>query len=651
MAAISDVASGLRATLETVFAATQFDAGGIYLRDEHDGYRLQHHRGLSDDFVNAAAYFHATSDNAKLVAAGEPVFTVHHEVGVPLSEAERGEGLLALAAVPFKHGDRVIGCLNVTSRKMAEIPPFTREVLVAICANLGMAVSRILNEQEIRDHRAQLEKLVAERTEELETARDQAVRERDFSNALLDSLPGVFYVLDANGQVRRWNSNFSNVTGYSSKELNGLSALELFAGADKQLIGERIGRVFEEGAGFAEAELIAKDGSATPYYFTGTRIVMDGEPRLLGVGIDISLQKRASEDLATIFEMSLNPICIADIDTATFTRVNPAFEAVLGYTPEELLGKPFLEFIHPDDIAPTLAVIEEKLKAGARVLHFENRYRAKDGTYRWLDWVSNPVPARGLTYASAYDVTERKSTEAKLQDLIASLARSNEDLEQFAYVASHDLQEPLRMVASYTQLLAQRYQGQLDAKADMYIGFAVDGAKRMQGLIDDLLEFSRVGSRGAALLPTDCDEVVKELLRGLETTIGETGAKVVVGELPTVLADRTQLGQVFQNLITNAIKFHGEATPTVRVTAKRRGDFWEFTVSDNGIGIDPRFFDRIFTIFQRLHERDKYPGSGIGLAIVKKIVERHGGNIRVESTPGEGSRFIFTVPSASGARH
>jgi light-regulated signal transduction histidine kinase (bacteriophytochrome) len=236
----------------------------------------------------------------------------------------------------------------------------------------------------------------------------------------------------------------------------------------------------------------------------------------------------------------------------------------------------------------------------------------------------------------------------ELANAVGNLRRSNQELEQFAYVASHDLQEPLRMVASYTQLLAERYQGKLDEKADKFIAYAVEGATRMQGLINDLLAFSRVGTRAEPLKPTASGEVVMDALKGLQAVIQESGAKIVVGDLPTIPADRSQLGQVFQNLIANAIKFRGELPPRVEITAERVGSSWRFCVADNGIGVDPQFHDRIFVIFQRLHERGKYPGSGIGLSIVKKVVERHGGRVHVESALGQGSRFYFTLPGESG---
>ena len=244
---------------------------------------------------------------------------------------------------------------------------------------------------------------------------------------------------------------------------------------------------------------------------------------------------------------------------------------------------------------------------------------------------------------------ERRRAEERLEDAVAALRVSNQELEQFAYVASHDLQEPLRMVASYTQLLARRYTGQLDEKADMYIEFAVEGAKRMQSLIHDLLILSRVGTRGKPPARTPSGEVLQEALKNLEVAIQEAQASVEIeGELPAVMADRTQLAQVFQNLVANAIKFQGEDLPVVTVSAERRGEMWAFTVADNGIGIDPKFHQRVFVIFQRLHERGKYPGTGIGLAVVRKIIDRHGGKIWVDSQEGSGAQFTFTLPAVDG---
>jgi PAS domain S-box-containing protein len=245
---------------------------------------------------------------------------------------------------------------------------------------------------------------------------------------------------------------------------------------------------------------------------------------------------------------------------------------------------------------------------------------------------------------------ERRRAEEALRLHAQELARSNEELQQFAYVASHDLQEPLRMVASYTQLLARRYRGKLDTDADEFIGYAVEGVNRMQRLIQDLLMYSRVGTRGREPKPCDAGQALQRAMENLRAVFHETRGELRAGPLPRVLADETQLVQLFQNLVSNALKFHGKAPPRVEVAAEPQGrDWWRFTVKDNGLGIDPQYFERIFIIFQRLHGRDEYPGTGIGLAICKKIVERHGGRIGVESRSGEGSTFWFTLPAAPEA--
>jgi PAS domain S-box-containing protein len=249
------------------------------------------------------------------------------------------------------------------------------------------------------------------------------------------------------------------------------------------------------------------------------------------------------------------------------------------------------------------------------------------------------------------EIAERKRAEWILAQRSEELARSNSELEQFAYIASHDLQEPLRMVASYVQLLERNYRKVFDAKGEEYIAYAVGGAKRMQMLINDLLAYSRVGTQGSDLALTDCATVVGSAINNLQKAIQESGATITCDSLPTVLADRMQLLQLFQNLLANAIKFRAKQYPEIHITAKHTGGFWQFAVKDNGIGIEPRHFERIFLIFQRLHNRRQYPGTGMGLAICKKIVDRHGGTIWPTSEPGKGTTFFFTLPDTSGNHH
>ena len=247
--------------------------------------------------------------------------------------------------------------------------------------------------------------------------------------------------------------------------------------------------------------------------------------------------------------------------------------------------------------------------------------------------------------AVARDIRERKRVEEALAQQAQELARSNAELEQFAYVASHDLQEPLRMMASFSKLLEKRYKGHLDADADEFIGYIVDGAIRMQSLINDLLAYSRAGRLGQPFAPTDCAKIFETTCMNLRAAIEEAGAAVTAGPLPIVMADATQLVRLFQNLIGNAIKFRGHNPARVHVGAKHQGHEWLLWVQDNGNGIEPQYLERIFLIFQRLHNRHEYPGTGIGLAIAKKIVERHGGRIWVESELGRGSTFYFTLPA------
>ncbi len=234
---------------------------------------------------------------------------------------------------------------------------------------------------------------------------------------------------------------------------------------------------------------------------------------------------------------------------------------------------------------------------------------------------------------------------AALKEAEAALVRSNAELEQFAYVASHDLQEPLRVVGSYVQLLARRYAGQLDGRADRYVNRSLAGVERMRTLINDLLAYSRVGTRGLELVPTRTEAVVAEVLEGLAVTIRETAAEITWDPLPMVQADTTQVGQLFQNLLSNALKYRSEQAPRVHIGVERQDQRWQFAVRDNGIGIDPAYAKRIFLVFQRLHTRDEYPGTGIGLALCQKIVERHGGQLTVESQVGQGATFSFTLPA------
>lgn len=278
---------------------------------------------------------------------------------------------------------------------------------------------------------------------------------------------------------------------------------------------------------------------------------------------------------------------------------------------------------------------------------------ARIGTHLMLRAVQQQLRRQNMQLQE--EIARRRRVEASLQQThdeleqrSLKLARSNAELEQLAYVASHDLQEPLRMIGSYLQLLEKRYRDKLGPEACEFIGFAVDGARRMQDLINDLLSYSRIGTRSRLFEPVDCNAVMKTVLDTLRLSIKESGAAIACDPLPTVSGDPLQLAQLLQNLAGNAIKFRGARAPRIHLRAEADDGFWHFSVEDNGIGIAPDYFDRIFVMFQRLHSRAAYPGTGIGLAICKKIVERHGGRIWVESEAGKGSTFHFTLPREEG---
>ena len=473
---------------------------------------------------------------------------------------------------PLTGEQDVIGILLIVSSNLAEAD---KPAITAFANQTAIALENVRLYQEIRQYAGHLEQRVTERTRELDDARiaalnmmadaDEARRdaeqanreltrevdyrkqmehiaqeEKALSESLINSLPGIFYLFDAQGHFIRWNKNFETVSGYSAEEIDTMHPIKFFVGQERALVKSRIKDVFTGEYADVEAKFTSKQGVGVPYLLTGMRIVLNGQPHLIGTGIDIARRIEAENALA------------------------------------------------------------------------------------------------------------HKAVE---------LERSNKELEQFAYVASHDLQEPLRMVSSYTQLLARRYEGKLDADADEFIAFAVDGASRMQQLIQDLLSFSRVNTRGKPFGPVDCNRVLGQVRANLGLAIAESGALLTNDELPILTADEGQLVQVLQNLVGNAIKFHKpDAPPWVHIAATRSPlperaatgmREWTFSVRDNGIGIDPQYYERLFVIFQRLHGRDEYPGTGIGLAICKRIVERHGGRIWVESQPGEGTTFYFTIPVGS----
>jgi len=368
-----------------------------------------------------------------------------------------------------------------------------------------------------------------------------------------------------------------------------------------------------------------------------------------------------------IIENASNLIALMSLENHIIIYINPAGAELAGYTGvDQVIGQSLAQFYQPDEFtriksqALSAALGKGVWRGETFLKHTDNELVPVDQTI-FVICDDDGQPQTLATIVT--DITERKQAEEALQKinedletrvterteaLVAQtreLERSNTELTQFAYVASHDLQEPLRMITSYVQLLARRYKDKLDDEANEFIDFAVDGATRMQQLINDLLAYSRAGTRDKPFKPTNCTTVVNRVIHNLKPAILENEAVITTNQLPTVMADELQLEQLFQNLISNAIKFRSRETPQIQISAiQNQVNEWVFSVQDNGIGIEPEYGERIFVIFQRLHTREKYSGTGIGLAICKKIVERHNGHIWFESQPGRGATFYFTIP-------
>jgi PAS domain S-box-containing protein len=334
------------------------------------------------------------------------------------------------------------------------------------------------------------------------------------------------------------------------------------------------------------------------------------------------------------------------------TFVNPAAAQMLGYTVNELIGRHSHTLWHYKKSDGSTYPVEEcpiyaAYKDGSVHHRDDEIFWRKDGTSFPVVYTSTPIIEEGNIIGAVVtfrDISERKQAEEELKKLSDELARSNADLQHFAFTASHDLQEPIIVVAGFVKLLAKRYKGKLDEKADEFIDHAINGTERMQVLIKDLLDYSRVGSKGKSYTSTDCLSALDNAVFNLQIAIKESGAVITHDDLPNVMADSLQLARLFQNLISNAIKFRGKEAAKIHLSSRQKEDEWIFSIKDNGIGIDPKFSEQIFVMFQRLHTKKEYPGTGIGLATCKKIIEHHGGRIWVESEQGKGSTFYFTIP-------
>ena len=472
--------------------------------------------------------------------------------------------------------------------------------------------------------------------------------------AIMDAAHESIYLFAADGAILALNTTAAGLLGCIPHEVVGHHFSEFVPAhlvesrkarlRDVVVTGQSV-RFVDEGNG------IIYDHHFYPI-FEGDRV-----RRIAAVSQDITERKRAEaaaeaqlraseEQFRAAFESAAIGIEQLDLE-GHFLLGNAKLAEILGMTLEEIHKLTFAHITHPDDLLREQPLLEQLLAGKRPSYTIEKRFLHKDGYPVWVRVTSSMTqgnPQRHLILIIE-DITARRQVEEALRQTATELARSNKELEQFASVASHDLKEPLRAVSGYVTLLEARYRDQLDDKAQQYIAGATQGAERMQGLITDLLALSHVGTQGKAFVPVDLNTVLDQALQCISTSIQETDAQITHDPLPTLSADAGQMVQLMQNLIGNAIKFRGEEPPRIHIGVQHVDDGWQFSVRDNGIGIEPQYYQRIFLIFQRLHTRTQYPGTGIGLAICQKIIERHGGMIWVESQPGHGSTFFFTIPN------
>jgi PAS domain S-box-containing protein len=482
---------------------------------------------------------------------------------------------------------------------------------------------------------------------------------------LLEAAPDAMVVVNQAGDITLVNVQAEKQFGYSRDELLGQKVTNIIPeGFAERLIADETRSAADAlaqqiGTGI-ELTALRKDGSEFPIEIMLSPLD-SAEGRLVTAAIrDISVRRAADQLLAQmegryrgLLEAAPDAMVVVNQE-GQIVLLNVQAEKQFGYSRDGLLGQKvtniipegFAERLVADALRSTEDALAQQIGTG-----IELSARRKDGSEFPIELMLSPLEsAEGLLVTAAIrDISVRRQAEADLLGKVEELNRSNEELGQFAYIASHDLQEPLRMVASYTQLLSRRYKGKLDADADEFIAYAVDGAARMQRLIQDLLSYSRDGTKQNDLTDISSELALQKALSNLRGTIEESHAVVTHDPLPDVQADETQLIQLFQNLVGNGIKYHNSTDPKVHICAARNSDQkWIFSVKDNGLGIDSKYFERIFGMFQRLHKREEFAGTGIGLAICKKIVERHGGSIAVESQPGQGSTFRFTLAGSAG---
>ena len=516
-------------------------------------------------------------------------------------------------------------------------------------------------ENELNKYKEQLEEKIEEHLTEIKKS-NRALRESEEKfkeifnkandmislNEMIEGMPGKFIEVNEIGLKR---------LGYSREELLKMGPKDIVAPEKTQEMPENAAILIKDGCNTFEIVHITKNGDKIPVEVNNHLINYKGRKVCLAISRDITERKRmkdalieSEEKFREIFNNANDMITLGELKEeglpGKFLEVNEVGLKRLGYTKEEFLEMNPLDIIADErkkDVAKYVVEMWTKRHATFEIIHITKSGKKIPVELNTHIFKKNN---KNLILAISRDISERKKSEEKLNELLERLSTSNEELEQFAYITSHDLQEPLRTISNFTQLLQRRYEGKFDSNADEFMEYIVDASIRMKEMIHDLLEYSRVSTQGEELKPLNLDKLVDDVLNDLKFTIKENKAEITRDELPVVLGDYNQISRVFMNFINNAIKFKKDnKPPKICISAVKDEKTNEYIISikDNGIGIDKQYLERIFVIFQRLHTREKYKGSGLGLSITKKIIEMHGGKIWVESEPGIGSTFFFTL--------
>ena len=463
----------------------------------------------------------------------------------------------------------------------------------------------------------------------------------------------LFAVGDGSGRFCKLNPIWGRILGYSLEEMYEIPYLELVHPQDRAKTERMIEQLL---AGHPISNLVARFRTKTGDYrwlsISGSAGITN--QKFFAVARDITLEQQiqmalvvSEEGYRTIFDFA--PIGIAQLNRDGVIRnANQSLERLLGFDYCELDHYNFASLAHRDDYARIEAAFEQVIEKEIKVYHGEHRFTHKDGFLVWgnitISLIPNPSGQPATVIVMLEDISPRKVSEFALRQKTDQLVQSNEELEQFAYIASHDLQEPLRTITTFMQLFRKEFHEDMSDKAEKYLHFVVDAGTRMKALLDSLLTFSRVGRDSSSMQAVDCEVVLGNVAKNLQFSIQDSGTNLRIGSLPTVYGNEIQLSQLFQNLISNGIKFRGESSPVIEVFAEKDPEGWTIHIRDNGIGISPEYHEKIFHVFQRLHHHDKYPGTGIGLAICKKIVDLHQGKLSVSSVPAMGTTFIIHLP-------